>query len=491
MRHLTAALLLSCIAASLPSPVSAQLPCSTNSNPSGSWAASYAAYESQFGHSTLKTAVKFVNVTGVPLEICYVDQYHEDPNLLGSVCGWVEFRRGHPTGPLVGVRSSEVTIPGSPGLVRMPLPLPVVAEPGETYFIVRGTVSHGPFTPPTSTQPLGTTGPTSEVWEYHPGYGTQIPPSWNNIGMRSYLYSVGFRLFGNARFRKYGRSCGTIEPCGTTPFREINWNNSPLLVQQPSSNSWAFRVDDPGGQQPTRDICAIDLRFNAPGETQPRDVTVNIHADNGFTDTPGEILTQMTVAVQPGLTPVLHHIPFPYPVRITGSDPFWVSFDVTFTLQMPVVSFGNQTMRLCINDGPGWVFQNDDWNWSIRTYTTTQLRQDAPHITATFPRVGQTATTSLQDARANSPAALLYGQAQSDLPLDILGITGCALQVDQVTASIPRMTGSSGNASVSWLVSTNPAFFGTTYYVQWAVLSPGTNPFGVTLSQGGEAIVGN
>lgn len=468
VRSLSCAAIL--IAAIPSSALTAQQSCANSIDPSG-WASSY------IGGLYTRTAVLFVNLLSVPLEPCFVQLYHEDDTPLASADERVVIRRESVTGPVVA-RSSWARIPATPGLVTMPVPNSARLLPGVRYFIVSEHRTGAIFSNPVVTPPYGRSGPVSQVWTYS-GY-----TGWRQTQDRSYLYNVGYRLAGNARFQTIGAGCGTVEPCNSTVYRSINWNGPPLR-RVATGGLQAFRVSDPGGQLGTRDICAIDLRLGTT-EQDPGLLRLRIFDDRG--NAPNSELVDTSVTVMPG-NPQVYNIQLPSPVHIRGSGTeYWVVMDVTFPLVLPISQFGTPELS-ATNDGTGWVTSNSD-SWSIRTYETAMPRELVPVLTSTAPRLGTTARTSLNGSGPQRSAAMFFGENSSNLPLDLLGAVGCRLYVEPL-ATIPLTTDTQGRASRNIAIPNDLSWFGVSYFVQFAVIEPGVNALGVAFSNGGEGIVGN
>jgi hypothetical protein len=100
------------------------------------------------------------------------------------------------------------------------------------------------------------------------------------------------------------------------------------------------------------------------------------------------------------------------------------------------------------------------------------------------PVLGMTASCTLNDIPGNATAgAFLIGGVAFNpgLPLDVLGMTGCELYTDARLISI-GFTPAGSTETLTLPVGGNNA--GVHLFLQGAVIAPGVNPFGVTLSNG-------
>lgn len=106
------------------------------------------------------------------------------------------------------------------------------------------------------------------------------------------------------------------------------------------------------------------------------------------------------------------------------------------------------------------------------------------------PNIGRSTTLSVSDLPANTIAsALLFGTTPVSVPLDVLGMTGCSLHVNNVFTSVP-MTISGDRATFPLAIASDPGNIGTSLVLQGAAIAPGVNPFGVALSEQGVMTIG-
>lgn len=89
----------------------------------------------------------------------------------------------------------------------------------------------------------------------------------------------------------------------------------------------------------------------------------------------------------------------------------------------------------------------------------------------------------LNSAVPSVPCALFMGALPAGLPLDLIGMPGCFLNVNPVLTSIPMVTTAGGAARMPLQFPTTPLFCGTLHW-QWVYVAPGLNPLGVATTEG-------
>ncbi|MCC6785488.1 MAG: hypothetical protein IT457_21735 [Planctomycetes bacterium] len=113
------------------------------------------------------------------------------------------------------------------------------------------------------------------------------------------------------------------------------------------------------------------------------------------------------------------------------------------------------------------------------------------------PQIGDSFRVRVKQARASSPAMMLLGFSTSSwgsqsLPLELgfLGAPGCSLLTAiDAAQSFSINTGATGN--VVYSVPNDFYLLGLHFYQQALILDSGANAFGVALSNGGNAGIGN
>lgn len=113
------------------------------------------------------------------------------------------------------------------------------------------------------------------------------------------------------------------------------------------------------------------------------------------------------------------------------------------------------------------------------------LSADAP------PMIGQSVTITASDLPASAAAAsMMVGVgASQNLPLDVIGMTGCSLYVDNIIVTAP-MSVAGTDATWTLTIANDPGAIGFAINVQSLVLAPGENPLGVVTSDLGSLVVG-
>ncbi len=95
---------------------------------------------------------------------------------------------------------------------------------------------------------------------------------------------------------------------------------------------------------------------------------------------------------------------------------------------------------------------------------------------------------TLSGAPPGTAAVLLIGRAQTHVPLDFVGMSGCSLLVDRIIRSEPCSIGVNGFGTVPLDIPPIPSLAGFELYMQWAVVDPNANLFGLSTSGGGMSV---
>ncbi|MHC5066888.1 MAG: hypothetical protein ACYTG5_23280, partial [Planctomycetota bacterium] len=72
--------------------------------------------------------------------------------------------------------------------------------------------------------------------------------------------------------------------------------------------------------------------------------------------------------------------------------------------------------------------------------------------------------------------------------LDFVGMTGCSLLVDRIIRSEPCSIGANGFGTVPLEIPPVPSLAGFELFMQWAVIDPNANLFGLSTSSGGMSV---
>lgn len=157
--------------------------------------------------------------------------------------------------------------------------------------------------------------------------------------------------------------------------------------------------------------------------------------------------------------------------------------------------------RLVVFGGYGGDFgyrdQSDTWTrrMPVRffgTACTTSIGVARLVETAdSIARVGMPFTIDVESVPLAAPVYLGVGFVSHDPPIDLtaVGMTGCAIGLDPVQV-VTLPTGTTPH-SARWSIGVpnNPNLAELSFFVQGFVLDGGANPFGVALTQAGEAVV--
>ncbi len=113
------------------------------------------------------------------------------------------------------------------------------------------------------------------------------------------------------------------------------------------------------------------------------------------------------------------------------------------------------------------------------------------------PQIGDSFRVRVKQARASSPAMMLLGFSTSSwgsqsLPLELgfLGAPGCSL-LTAIDAAQSFSINTGGTGNVVYSVPNDFYLLGLHFYQQALILDSGANAFGVALSNGGNAGIGN
>ncbi len=133
------------------------------------------------------------------------------------------------------------------------------------------------------------------------------------------------------------------------------------------------------------------------------------------------------------------------------------------------------------------------YGWSSDVGGSPVLTSDAaslPWLGATF--VGR--LMNLEPGPFSVPLVILGGSrglwGAVALPLDLtyVGMPGCHLYTDPIM-TLP-LTNAGGTATWPMDIPNTPSLVGATFYMQGAVISPGTNPVGLVMTNAVEARIG-
>ena len=112
------------------------------------------------------------------------------------------------------------------------------------------------------------------------------------------------------------------------------------------------------------------------------------------------------------------------------------------------------------------------------------------------PQLGETFSVVLRHAAPLSSAVLVHGSSQTSwsglaLPIDLafLGAPGCCILTDSLV-NLPVVVDANGIVEVPYPVPQNPVFSGLGFYNQFVILDVLANALGLTMSNGGAALIG-
>lgn len=112
------------------------------------------------------------------------------------------------------------------------------------------------------------------------------------------------------------------------------------------------------------------------------------------------------------------------------------------------------------------------------------------HAASGTPEIAADVTLSLSNARANAPAALLVGAVRKNIPLDVIGMTGCRLLTDPIV-QVGAVTDASGALAVKVKVPCDMRSVGAKVTSQLAVIDFGApHPLKIVSTNGVEMTIG-
>jgi hypothetical protein len=161
--------------------------------------------------------------------------------------------------------------------------------------------------------------------------------------------------------------------------------------------------------------------------------------------------------------------------------------------------------RLVMVAGYDTAFTNDTWEFSSPSLGAINLLGSGCPGTAgtpslatrsgSLPWIGQDLTFEVRSVPQTAPLTLVVGASNTQwgtlpLPLDlsVIGMTGCVLRAS-VDVPVP-MTNTNGLGTLTLTVPNLSFMIGQRFFAQALVVDPGANPFGATLANALEAILG-
>ncbi|MCB9881005.1 MAG: FG-GAP repeat protein [Planctomycetes bacterium] len=106
------------------------------------------------------------------------------------------------------------------------------------------------------------------------------------------------------------------------------------------------------------------------------------------------------------------------------------------------------------------------------------------------PRLPGTLNLFLSSGARASIALLHFGFGRTHVPLDAIGMNGCALNVGTKILSLGAPTDGSGGARLPIALPNAPQYVGVQLSFEWLVFDPSANAFGLTLSDAAEIRLG-
>lgn len=205
-----------------------------------------------------------------------------------------------------------------------------------------------------------------------------------------------------------------------------------------------------------------------------------------------------TTTMQIGGIPGFYTATFASPVAIPAGSTFYVTVTHNNASYVPTLSSGTSGPGFYRNASNVWTQSGLLTEPSFRVNCAGGTQTAVPQFDLTgVPETGQRVTADLSLAVPSAPAALLIGGSNSTLPgggalpisLDALGATGCTLYTSGETP-LAVNTNANGDASVPIDVPADSSLVGFTAYMQFFVIDPAANTFGLVSTDAATLVLG-
>lgn len=240
-------------------------------------------------------------------------------------------------------------------------------------------------------------------------------------------------------------------------------------------------------------VCGLWMMTNNHGATQPVSVTSYLWLDAG--GKPGQLVRTGSLTIDTE-TRLYRSYWAGYP--IVRGQRFWFGWSNPSPSITAPFGEGGVLTTYAVKPSSGNVWSIGDtklpWNYLVKMTDET----GDEHLVLTplgLPRLGDRFDVRLSFAPANAVAILWNGSsnvkwASMDLPFQFPGSYGCFVHVAWDGFMLATVADGLGNAAIPFLVPNDPILAGLQLHQQWLVLDALANPFGVTSSNGGTAVLG-
>jgi hypothetical protein len=240
-------------------------------------------------------------------------------------------------------------------------------------------------------------------------------------------------------------------------------------------------------------VCGLWMMTNNHGATQPVAVTSYLWLDAG--GKPGQLVRTGSFTIDAN-TALYRSYWAGYP--IVRGQRFWFGWSNPSPSITAPFGEGGVTTAYAMKPSSGNVWSLGDtklpWNFLVKM---TDETGDEHLVLAPegIPRLGDRFDVRLSFAPANAVAILWNGSSNLkwgslELPYQYPGSYGCFVHVAWDGFMLATTADGLGNAAIPFLVPNDPILAGLELHQQWLVLDPLANPFGVTSSNGGTAVLG-
>lgn len=307
------------------------------------------------------------------------------------------------------------------------------------------------------------------------------PPQPNTLMQYPYLALAALATLAtttlpaqSATFTTYGSGCGT----GSNPCIAENWGQ-PFSGNGGVTRHFAMLFNT---STTPRVVCGVE--FVCARTAGPIGVNVSIF-DRSTSGQPGKALA--TAVMQVTTTPQANKAIFTTPLILTANTDYFVVFDNSVGLRMPIVTSGN-TVTHYWNWPTTWSGPANSARWSFRVLCCGG--GPVPTLSNTgLPAIGKSFSIDLKNATANAKVLFAVGAVQTSLPLAPAGAPGCTLYTDPL-AVFPLTADGQGNASASLGVPNDRLLIGLGFYSQFAVVDSTANALQLLFSNGGAGKLG-
>ena len=294
----------------------------------------------------------------------------------------------------------------------------------------------------------------------------------------AWAFTEGFGPPVQSEYSTFGSACNS-GPQGCTQCDSRNWTQ-----KLAAKTTTATKIGILGYGYPQMNPCGIDLYASA--RSSAVDVTIAIQEYDSSTGRPGKVLASGKVRI--GTTAGTYHAKLSPNITLKGGGVFFVTFDNSEKLNLPVASSGATIAHAEFNGSWSGIIANTAWQY--RFHCDRGLMP--PVLSAAGkPTLGTSINVNLSDAPGSVPAIFVLGASNTkwgtiNLPLTYAAPCQLLVSPDIVTQ---LTTSALGTATVKLTVPNQNSVIGFLIFNQY-LISDATRPLGVIVSNGGQGKVG-